>query len=50
VYKLAVRQVFRAYENAHCDELDAHFLNKNIPGSGNYGIRNLINHYKILLK
>ena len=30
-YKLAVRQAFRAYENAHCDELDAHFLNKNIP-------------------
>jgi len=29
--KLAVRQAFRAYENAHCDELDAHFLNKNIP-------------------
>ena len=30
-YKLAVKQAFRAYENAHCDELDAHFLNKNIP-------------------
>ena len=30
-YKLAVEQAFRAYENAHCDELDAHFLNKNIP-------------------
>jgi len=30
-YKLAIRHAFREYETAHTDELNEHFLQKNIP-------------------
>jgi len=30
-YKLAIKQALHAYEHSHDDELNAHFLNKNIP-------------------
>ena len=49
-YKLAIKQAFRDMRMLTVVSWMHIFSTKIFPSSANYGTRNLINHYKILLK